>query len=512
MGTLAPAAPGHATDISPTPAWGACPPPSPGTQRDARQQCATLSVPLDYRNQRGRAIDIAISRIPTAKPGLRRGILLSNPGGPGGQGLDLPSTLAVIFPAEVLDRFDLIGFDPRGVGHSTPVTCGLPPATLVGLERYPAPDGSITDNVEYARSTAEGCATHSGDLLPYITTANTARDMDRIRAALGERTLSYYGTSYGTYLGAVYTSLFPGRSDRIVLDSAVDPRRVWYEQFRTIGLGYELRFPDFTAWAAARDDTYHLGTTSAQVRQAYFRLGAELDRDPLTTPFGFVITGNLFRLLTHGALNLDAHIPVLAAFWQHVATRGATPLPPLPPLGYPTPPNVPADNFVAAELAVVCDDAPWPRHTLIYALNVTIDRQLFPMTNGVPSNIWACAFWPNEPVEPPVAVNGRGPRNVLILQNRRDPATPWITGVGLRHALAPRAVMISVDAGGHGVYPYQPGSCAYNFTNAFLARGELPARDTSCPGPSPGTQTPSAAATLTPFAPPGFAVRPGFGQ
>jgi pimeloyl-ACP methyl ester carboxylesterase len=499
---LAPAAPGHATDNSLTPTWGTCPPTPPGVLRHPRQECATLRVPLDYRNPGGRAIDIAISRIPTAKPGLRRGILVSNPGGPGGQGLDLPSLLAAVMPAEVLDRFDLIGFDQRGVGYSTPVTCGLSPDTPPHMiVPYPAPDGSIKDNVEFAHDTAQACAAHSGDLLPYITTANTARDMDRIRVALGEPKLSYYGASYGTYLGAVYTSLFPKRSDRIVLDSAVDPQRVWYEQFRSAGPGFELRFPDFTAWVAARDDIYHLGATSEEVRRAYFRLAAELDRDPLTAPDGLVITGNLFRRGTHSALYRDAFFPVLAAFWQYAETRGATPLPPFP-LPPPPPPNVPADNGIAALYAVTCDDVAWPRHVPTYAINVAIGRLLFPVSSGTPSNIWPCAFWPYRPVEPPVAVTGRGPRNVLILQNQRDPVTPWITGAGLRLALGGRAAMVSIDAGGHGVYPDTPGSCAYNRANVFLASGELPTHDTACPGPSPDAQT-SSVANQTLFPPPG---------
>ncbi|MGI5290233.1 hypothetical protein ACQEVF_43790 [Nonomuraea polychroma] len=127
------------------PVWGECTmPPQPGIERDPRQQCATLKVPLDYRAPRGRTIEITISRIATAQPGTRRGILLSNPGGPGDQGLDLPSALATVLPPEVLDQYDLIGFDPRGTGHSTPVTCGIDPATPRShVLPYPAPDGGI---------------------------------------------------------------------------------------------------------------------------------------------------------------------------------------------------------------------------------------------------------------------------------------------------------------------------------------------------------------------------------
>jgi pimeloyl-ACP methyl ester carboxylesterase len=493
---LTPPTPGHAADSSPAVTWGACPPAPAGAERDPRQQCATLRVPLDYRKPDGRKIDIAVSRIPTAKPGLRHGILLFNPGGPGGSGLDLPGQLLPLLPAEVTDRFDLIGFDPRGIGHSTPVTCGISPDTSPDLYLpYPAPDGSITRNVTYGRETAQNCARLSGDLLPHVTTANTARDMDRIRSALGERKLSYLGYSYGTYLGAVYTSLFPGNSDRILLDSAVDPKLVWYDMWRTWGLAVALRLPDFTKWAADRDAVYHLGATPQAVNHTYDELAARFDRAPLPLD-GLVVTGNVFRELTRGSLYDDHSFPQLAEVWQFLAQAGAPNASGSPAAvaafsrrilrPQPQAAQVPEDNQLAALYSVVCDDAAWPRDLETYAHNVAADRRRFPATAGMPSGAWPCAFWKNRPVEPPVAVTDKGPRNVLILQNLRDPATSWLSGFGLRRALGQRADFISVDQGGHGVYLLTQARCANDVATAFLAHGELPAHDTFCPGQSPG--------------------------
>jgi pimeloyl-ACP methyl ester carboxylesterase len=508
---LAPQTPVHADEAAPTldrtPAlvWGACPPAPPDMVRDPRQECATVRVPLDYRKPNGRTIDVEVSRIATAKPGLRRGILLSNPGGPGVSGLDAPSLLAAFLPVHVRDRYDPIGFDPRGVGSSTPVTCGISPDTPPDLFiPYPAPDGSIASNVAFASTTAQGCAAHSGDLLPYLTTANTARDMDRIRRALGEPKLSYLGYSYGTYLGAVYASLFPQRTDRIILDSAVDPRRVWYDQFRTSSLGFALRLPDFTTWAAARDATYHLGATPSAVTGTYYAVAARLDQQPVTLPDGSVIAGNLFRLITSTLLEDDRNFPTLADFWQAMAGTGP-PVSPAPrrPMFLPpadTAPQVPADNLRAAQYAVLCDDVAWPRDITTYARNVTIDRRLFPGTAGAPANLWPCAFWPYRPVEPPVGVTDLGPRNVLILQNLRDPNTPWITGYGLRQALGRRAAMVSVNQGGHGVYLLTNATCANDLATTFLTHGTLPAHDQLCPGqPPPDT----AAGQPARLAPPG---------
>ncbi len=524
LAALAPAATGHAATTTATGSatgattsragvsrsvaadaldWGTCPPSEVGIEPDPRQQCAALGVPLDYRHPGGRTITVEVSRIATAKPQLRRGILLFNPGGPGGSGLDLPSALLPLLPSSVTDRFDLIGFDPRGVGYSTPVTCGLAPDVTADLVLpYPAPDGSIARNVDFGRRTARSCARLSGSLLPYITTANTARDLDRIRAALGEPKLSYLGYSYGTYLGAVYTTLFPGHSDRILLDSAVDPNLVWYRMWRTWGPAIALRLPDFTAWAAGHDATYHLGGTQAAVRHTYTVLGDRLDRAPLTLPNGSVISGNVFRELTRSLLYDDAAFPILAADWQYLADASAPS--PVPPSSSTTSPpaelltalrdlvphngaaaQIPADNAVAALYAVTCDDTAWPRDLGSYARNVAIGRHLFPATAGMPDNVWPCTFWPTRPIEPPVRVSGRGPRNVHILQNLRDPATPWFSGFGLRRALGSRAAFVSVDQGGHGVYLVTHAPCAADVATTFLTTGVLPARDRLCPGQSP---------------------------
>ena len=495
IATLGPATQGRAGARL---AWGACPAAEPDFPRDPRLRCATLRVPLDYRSPQGRQITVTVSRLPAAKPGLRRGILLTNPGGPGVSGLDQPGALAEVLPAEVVARYDLIGFDPRGVGASTPVTCGLPadisPELIPG---YPAPNGSIARNVAFARNTARSCAAHSGGLLPHITTANTARDMDRIRAALGEPRLSYLGYSYGTYLGAVYTTLFPQRSDRIVLDSAIDPKLVWYDLWRTWGQAVAVRLPDFAKWAAARDDVYHLGSSTAAVQRTYYRLARTLDSDPREVPDGDAITGNLFRELTRSYLYSDFFFPELAEIWQFLADPSAEP----PALTAASAPArtartaVPADNHYAALFAVVCGDASWPRNPAVYARNVAADRRAWPLTAGMPANIWPCAFWPYRPAEPPVKVTASGPRNVLILQNLRDPATSLRSGAGLRAALGRRAAFITQDAGGHAVLGARSGPCVDAIATAFLTTGALPARDRLCPAPPPVDEMSTARAS-----------------
>ncbi|WP_163567952.1 alpha/beta fold hydrolase [Fodinicola feengrottensis] len=199
----APALAAPVTAAAPTIQWGACPPDIAAEPGAAALQCGTISVPLDYKRPSGPHINVAVSKLTATDKAKRRGVMLLNPGGPGGPGLDLPLVFGSLMPASVLQSYDLIGFDPRGLGHSNPLTCGLSAQQQQNLIPYPSPDG-FAAQVASQRQVVQQCFDHSGAQLPYITTANTARDMDQIRMGLGEPKISYLGYSYGTYLGAVY--------------------------------------------------------------------------------------------------------------------------------------------------------------------------------------------------------------------------------------------------------------------------------------------------------------------
>jgi len=460
-------APGVAEAAPGTLRWGACPADvtAPGLQ------CATLDVPLDYRKPDGRQIQVEVSRLKSTNPAKRRGVLLTNPGGPGGPGLDFPGLLAQFgLPQSVQDGYDLIGFDPRGVGHSTPVTCDLAPAQQrSNVPPYARDAADVVARAEYVKGIARQCgASRTASMLPYVTTANTARDMDRIRAALGEPKLSYYGVSYGTYLGSVYTTLFPQRSDRIVLDSNVGPGGLDVDGSRMFAQGFEDRFPDFAAFAAAHPE-YGLGTTPAQVTAKYFDLARRLDAEP--SPQG--VDGALFRQVTFGMFYNDATLPYLASAWHALDT--GSPISPVPGGGVLDP-----DNLLSSQLYVVCGDADWPESVRTYQRNVAIDRFRHPMFGAAAANVWACAFWPSDPVEPPVRIGDRGPSDVLLLQNLRDPATPLAGARKLRQAFGDRARMVTADQGGHGTYLFGSNTCANNAATAFLATGARPAHDVAC--------------------------------
>lgn len=490
------ATPSAANSHSSSIAWGACPAPPPGTKLDPRQKCGTLKVPLDYRHPDGKQITIAVSRIPATDTAKRRGVLLLNPGGPGAEGLDLPSSFGDMASKSVLAAYDRIGFDPRGIGRSSPVTCGLTAAEITPPYPYPAPNGSIAKNVAFARSTADRCAANSGSMLPFITTANTARDMDRIRQALGEKRVSYWGGSYGTYLGATYASLFPKRTDRFVLDSAIDPTRIWYGVFQQQSEGIAVRFPDAARYAAGHDDQVGFGSTPAAVTSSYLKLAAQLDTRPATVPgASTALTGDMLRYVTTLLLFQDATFPVLTQTWRatadlaagHATDQETSTLQQTLAMVSPTAttsPGVPGDNAIAGAYAVACDDVRWPSNVQTYARNVAKDRKAFPLSAGSPANLWPCAFWHNKPVEHPVKISAHGTHNILILQNERDPAAPLASGRAMHRALGARSTMVTVDAGGHGVYGTQgPQACSTKTTDAFLVGGRLPSHDLHCPQP-----------------------------
>jgi hypothetical protein len=211
------------------------------------------------------------------------------------------------------------------------------------------------------------------------------------------------------------------------------------------------------------------------------------------------VDGNFLREDTRSGLYDDAGLPQLASDWQLVAGMFATGAPAgVPPdlvlavdrltgAGRADVPVRPPDNGAAVIYGILCDDAAWPRGPRVYAANVATDRLSWPLTNGMPSNLWPCAFWPTRPVEAPVRVGDRGPRDVLLLQNARDPATSLRSGLGMRAALGRRAAIVVVDEGGHGVYGL--GSCADQITNDYLAGGPLLGADRSCPAPTVSTGT-----------------------
>ncbi|MFK4066732.1 alpha/beta hydrolase [Streptomyces sp. NPDC029674] len=456
--------------------WGECEGRAPGS----RQECAVLDVPMDYAHPEGEKIQIAVSRVRSEKPAARRGALLLIPGGPGGSGLDGPSGKGQKLPRSVRDAYDLIGFDPRGLGRSTPVSCGFEQGDLApsALRPWPGPDGSVAENMVTAKRQSDACARNGGELIRNISTANNARDIDRIRAALGEERLSAWAVSYGTYVGAVYSQLFPHRTDRVVLDSNddPDPARVGRGWLAAHERGVEDTFPEFAEWASAPGNDHRLADTAAEIRPLFLRLAARLDREPIPWPGAnpAVLNGNVLRQTMLNAMDdPDDDFPGLARLMNGALTGD---LPPAPP----APPEKPLQNSVAVGSATLCNDVAWPTSPAHYQKGVTESRAKYPLTAGMPRNAMLCAAWPFEPKEDPVRITDRGPSNILLAQNERDPNTPLSGALKLREALGRRAVMVTADATGHDTYLANGNACGDRTVSRFLATGKRPAHDTYC--------------------------------
>ncbi len=446
----------------PGPRWERC-----AADQPEKLECATVRVPLDYSRPDGRTIDIRISRVRATDPDKRRGVLLMNPGGPGGSGLTMPVTRQL--PAEVTERYDLIGFDPRGIGASTPITCGLGEQGWFPLQ-FDAE--KFDEHVARTREMADKCWAAEPELLPHITTRNTARDMDVIRKALGERGISFYGISYGTYLGAVYTQLYPRRSDRMVFDSNVDPDRAWRGMIQIWTLSSERGFDLFAAWAAQRDDTYGLGTTVEAVRTTFRELLNELDRTPVTVE-GETYDGNRVRIDVRGiGQHEERNLEAAELLRKLLAARGKA-----ASIATAAAPEPEPDNRDAVQLAIMCGDARWPTDVDQYRREAIRDSQRYPMMGGQTSNIAPCAFWP-APREPRTEIRDNKAESVLLVQSSHDTQTP-VEGARHLRGLLPDNSRLAVVEGSwrHGAYP---GNCADDTVTRYLAYGELPARDVTC--------------------------------
>ncbi|MFD8162032.1 alpha/beta hydrolase [Streptomyces malaysiensis] len=476
VGAAPAAATGSALDqyVEQKPKWQRCEADLP-----AEYQCATIKVPLDYRVPGGKRIDMAISRIKSTAPDQRHGVLLANPGGPGGPGLDMPMLMKESLPESARQKYDLIGFDPRGVGRSTPVTCGLEPEEENWLRPYK--EATFDKDVAWARDVARKCREKSGATLKHITTRNTARDMDLLRAVLGEKKVSYFGYSYGTYLGAVYTQMFPGRADRFVLDSAVDPARAWRGMIQWWAEGAEPAFDRWTEWAAARSERYGLGDTPKKVDRTFWDLVQRADEKPIEMD-GEKYTGDDIRGMMRGAVFSVKEGTELVVELKKAAAGEPASAKRLPaPAGTTRPAadaDVPSDNGTAGFWTVVCNDnsAAWSRDPESYRRDAVEDKGRYPLFGDFASSIKPCAFW-DRSAEPATVVNNEV--GSLVVQNEWDSQTPLPSGQAL-HADLKGSKMLTVLGGeGHGVYP-SGNACADGEVEDYLTTGKLPAKDVTC--------------------------------
>jgi pimeloyl-ACP methyl ester carboxylesterase len=460
----------HAGPIVPTAStlhWHSC---SAQLAHMGVPDCTTLSVPLNYADPGGRHISLALDMVPaTAPPSQQQGIMLVNPGGPGASGLSWASALAQGLSPGVASDYDIVGFDPRGVGSSVPaLTCD--PGFFNGPRPNYVPASTAAERVLIGRAKtyASDCQRRFGWLLPYMTTQDAAHDMDSIRAAFGVAKINYYAFSWGTYLGQVYATLFPDRIRRMVLDSTVDPTGVWYTDNIDQDYAFQARMNAFYAWVASHDSTYQLGRTAAQVRAAYARARHQL----LTAPAdGIVGPDELDDTFVTGGY-IDGIWPGLAqALSSYLNTGQIVGL-----MSQYKAYGEQNENEFAVYNAVQCSDASWPRSWAYWTSDTELVYKTAPFYAW--GNAWfnaACAFWPVPGPARPLQIRGAGLPGILMLQGTLDAATPY-AGAQDAHKLLPSARMVVVEGGGnHGQSMENPSdSCVQDYVNAYLATGALP--------------------------------------
>ena len=435
-------------------------------------ECAEVSVPLDPAEPGGEQISIAISRVRASGPPAEyRGALLVNPGGPGGSGLEYSVSKGAKLPERVRRSYDVIGFDPRGVGRSAPLDC----RELGGLFDHPSPEPvpagarQEREHLDRLDRMAEDCLRHNPDA-EWMSTTNTARDMDRIRRALGEPKLNFLGVSYGSYLGATYANEFPGRVGRMVLDSVVGPDR-WHD-FDVRQAHAMLRQREVLLGWIADHPELGLGRTHRQVRQAYDRARADLAAAPARGTFGPAEFDNrVYKTLSR----TERWRPFAEALGAYVRTGDASGLAPELPESDPE-----SRNYEAALRTVKCADSTRPtRAEVIGDIRELRRADRHPILTGLEAT--TCAFWP-APAEPARFGHPTMPP-VLLTQAEQDPTTPY-DGAERMQAELPGSRMISArEAYSHGLFASQRIACVDDAAAAYLVDGELPERDVRCQGP-----------------------------
>jgi pimeloyl-ACP methyl ester carboxylesterase len=450
----------------------AAPPGAVGAAPDFRPcqaglECASVTVPVDYANPAGPTMQIAIARRPATNPAAKAGVLLVNPGGPGGSGIELVQ--ADVLPRAVTDRFDVIGFDPRGVGKSKPaLDCEPGHFDPVRPDSVPSTPAIERANLRRAKAFAAACGRKYASVLPYIDTLQTVRDMDAIRAATGYRRTSYFGYSYGTYLGAVYAKLFPQRVKRLVLDSIVDPTGVWYDD----NLGQDYAFNDrhraLMSWIAKYDSTYRLGTDPERIEAKWYAMRGALAKKPAGGKVGASELEDTF--IPGGYYN--GYWPYLAeAFAAYVHDKNADPL----VEAYENFGAIDAsgDNGYSVYTSVQCRDAAWPRDWNQWRKDnwEVYDKAPFMTWNNAWYNA-PCAFWPTKSLKPVNVANSKLPP-VLLFQATNDAATPYQGGVTVHRLLKHSSLVVEQGGGNHGI-SLSGNACLDKYLAKYLTDGTVP--------------------------------------
>lgn len=445
-------------------------------------ECSRLTVPRDWAHPDQGDIDVAVIRLPASDPEHRIGSLLVNPGGPGVSGVEYARAARAQFTAPLREAYDIVGFDPRGTGETSPVRC-LSDARLAA---YFAADPTPDDAAERSAFTAsideltQGCEQRSGQILPFVSTEDTARDMDVLRAALGDDRLGYLGASYGTYLGAVYAGLFPDRVGRMVLDGALDPALDGVETGKQQLQGFQQAFDSFVADCATHSDC-PLPADKVAAGQRMSQFFADVDAHPLST-------GDPARPLTEGLATLGVGEALYAPeyFWEPLragltqAFNGdGSVLLQLSDLYTNRHEDGSYSNLLEANLAINCLDKGSLKTVGQAERLVPEYERLSPVFGaGFAWSSISCRDWPYPPQAPAEAIHAPGAAPILVIGTTRDPATPYSWAQALAGELD-SGVLLTFDGDGHTAYN-RGNACINRAVEAYLVSGTVPEDGKTC--------------------------------
>ncbi|GAT81008.1 peptidase [Streptomyces sp. F-3] len=463
-----------ASEGSPTPS----PPPNGGTW-----QCATMKAPLDWSRPDGDTIDIALIRAKATGPGRRIGSLIFNFGGPGGSGTDTLPLIAQDY-AKLATRYDLVSFDPRGVGRSTAVKC----ESDAWLDRYFQQDSTPDDAAERTtllNSTKQfnaACEKNSGRLLPHMRTTDAARDLDLMRQVLGDSKLHYFGISYGTELGGVYAHLFPRHVGRAVFDAVVDPTQSPEQVSLSQAKGFQTALDNFAKDCVSRGaDQCPIGSSAQDVQNRIAALLEKLDGNPIPGIFPRRLTQSAATTGIAQALYSKDLWPALTEGLRQAYAGDGQILMLLSDALNGRDENGTYDNLVAANTAVNCADQR-QRYT-----PADVERALPAFRAASPVfgdflawSILNCTGWPVPGAGDRTEVSAPGAAPILLIGNTGDPATPYQGMKRMAQALGKGvAVQLTWKGQGHGAYSSKD-PCVQNAVNSYLLDGKPPADGTVC--------------------------------
>ncbi len=452
--------------------WSPC-------ETNADNDCGTLTVPVDYADPAGETIEIALLRVPAS--GARVGSLVVNPGGPGAPGTSYAAAAGAVFREPLLQAFDLVGFDPRGTGRSAPVDCLSDAELDAYLSGDPTPDdaGEVADYKASVLSYGASCVANSGPVLAHVTTVEAARDMDVLRSALGEETLTYLGASYGTKLGATYAELFPDKVGRLVLDGAVDvsldPTTMAIDQAR----GFETALRAYVQNCLDSTDNCFLGDTVDEGLTTITDLLASIEVDPLPAGERELTVGNAFYGIVTPLYNRDYWFLLSTALASALEGQGSALMQLADAYASRNADGSYADNSTEANYAINCLDDP----TSVPFGRVPSLFGAFEEASPTFGRIFAWAMTGCRGVEvtsseEPLDIRGERAAPILVLGTTRDPATPMKWAEALSAQLE-SGVLVRRDGDGHTAYN-SDNACIDAIVEDYLIKGTVPDDPSNC--------------------------------